>query len=282
MILVDLNQTMISNLMVSLGNHKNAEIDEAMLRHMVLNSIRSYRKKFHLDYGELVICCDDKNYWRRDKFPYYKAMRKKSREESEIDWDSVFSALENIRNELKEYFPYRVIQIPKAEADDIIATLVDMREDFSPDESILIMSGDKDYIQLHNRDYVKQYDPTRKVWVSHANPEEYLHEHVLKGDRGDGVPNVLSEDNSLVLGIRQKPITKKRIEEYKDLSNITDEALEKYQRNKTLIDLSEVPQEIRDQVVESYKEQDGKNRSKVLKYFMDHRLKHLMKDIGDF
>ena len=77
MILVDLNQVMISNLMVQLGGQKGVELEEDLFRHMILNSLRSVRKKFNGDYGELVICCDDKNFWRRQRFPYYKANRKK-------------------------------------------------------------------------------------------------------------------------------------------------------------------------------------------------------------
>ena len=40
MILVDMNQVMISNMMMQIGNHQNAQVDENMLRHMILNTLR--------------------------------------------------------------------------------------------------------------------------------------------------------------------------------------------------------------------------------------------------
>lgn len=282
-ILVDLNQVMIATMMVQLGSHTNAEVDENILRHMVLNSLRSYRQKFKDEYGELVICSDDKNYWRRQRFPYYKAARKKNREKSELDWSSIFNALGKIKAELKEFFPYRVIQIETAEADDIIGTLIyEFGSDLDTGEKILILSGDKDFIQLHRFANVKQYDPTRKRWIRHANPEEYLKEHIIKGDAGDGIPNIRSADNSLVLGIRQKPITKKFITECQNLNNIQGEAKRNYLRNKSLIDLQEVPKDIQDQVISMYGDQDGKDRSRLIGYFMEHKLKHLMSSINDF
>jgi hypothetical protein len=251
MILVDMNQVMISNMMMQIGNHQNAQVDENMLRHMILNTLRFNRQKFHHEFGELLITCDDKNYWRRDIFPYYKAGRKKARDSSEIDWNSVFVALNRIRDELKEFFPYRVIQIDTCEADDIIGTIVHKEGTaLNTGEPILILSGDKDYVQLHTYGNVKQYDPTRKRWISNSNPETFLHEHIIKGDGSDGVPNILSADNALVMGIRQRPITKKRLLEWDDINNMDNEVKRNYLRNKAMIDLAEVPQVFKTQILE--------------------------------
>mgnify|MGYP000541724399 CR=1 FL=1 len=283
MILVDMNQVMISNMMAQLGNHKNAEVDENMVRHMVLNSLRANRMKFRDEFGELVICCDDKNYWRRQLFPYYKASRRKAREGSEIDWNAVFAALNNIRDELKEFFPYKVLQLDSCEADDIIGTIVHKEGTLlNTGEPILILSGDKDYIQLHTYMNVKQYDPTRKRWITHNNPEQYLTEHVLKGDTGDGVPNVLSPDNCLVVGERQRPMTKKRIEEFSNINNMNDEVKRNYTRNRMLIDLSQVPENVKDMILEEYAKENTKDRSQLFNYFVNKKLKHLMADLQEF
>lgn len=283
MILVDLNQVMISNMMSQIGNHSNAQIDENMLRHMILNTIRANRMKFHAEFGELVICADDKNYWRRQLFPYYKANRKKNREESELDWNAIFTALNKIREEIKTFFPYKVIQIESAEADDIIGTIV--HEEGTPlntGEPILILSGDKDYIQLHKYANVQQYDPTRKRWIKHSDPEQYLAEHIMKGDSGDGVPNILSVDNSLVVGIRQRPVTKKRIEEWKDINKMDNEVKRNYMRNKSLIDLSEVPEGIKESILSAYRSANENDRSQLFNYFIKNKLKHLMEVISEF
>ena len=281
MIIVDLNQVMLSNLLMQLGNHTNAQLEENMVRHMILNSLRSYKTKFGDEYGEMVIACDNTNYWRRQAFPYYKANRKKAQEKSEMDWKSIFECMNKIRAELKEFFPYRVIDIESAEADDIIATLVRT----NPFETILILSGDKDFIQLHTYGNVKQYDPVRKKYIKHDNPDRYLAEHILKGDSGDGVPNVLSSDNCFVVGERQKPLTQKKIDALIELGleGKTDHPLARnFMRNKQLIDLTMIPKEINAKVIESYDSQDGKDRSKLMNYFIANRLKNLTEHISEF
>jgi 5'-3' exonuclease len=280
-IIVDLNQVMLSNLMMQLGNHTNAKIEENMVRHMILNSLRSYKVKFGNEYGELVIAADNYNYWRKKFFPYYKANRKKSQEKSDLDWGAIFETLNKIRQEIKDYFPYRVIEIESAEADDVIATLV---REHADNEKILIMSGDKDFIQLHIWPDVKQYDPVRKRWINHNDPEQYLKEHVLKGDSSDGVPNILSEDNCFVVGSRQKPLTAKRIAKIinTDPENLEANIARNYFRNAMLIDLSNVPEEIKEKVITSYNEQSGKDRSKLMNYFISNKLRNLMENIGEF
>lgn len=282
-ILVDLNQVMIANLMVQIGNHHNAEVDESMIRHMVLNSIRYNRTKFKDEFGELIICADDKNYWRRAQFPYYKASRRKHREESELDWTSIFNALNKIRQELKDIFPYKVIQIDGCEADDIIGTIVHKEgQELNTGEKILILSGDKDYIQLHKYANVKQYNPVLKKWIVHSNPEQYLFEHVIKGDAGDGVPNILSADNSFVMNIRQKPVTKKRLEEWIDINKMSSEVQRNYARNKSLIDLSQVPTHLKEKIIEEYDRENMKDRSQLLNFFIKNRLKLLTESLNEF
>ena len=283
MILVDLNQVMISNMMMQIGNHQNAQVDENMLRHMILNTLRFNRQKFHREFGELLITCDDKNYWRRQSFPYYKANRRKARDSSELDWSAIFNALNKIRDELKEFFPYKVIQIDTCEADDIIGTIVHKEgKELNVGEPILILSGDHDFKQLHKYANVKQYDPTRKRWISHSNPNQYLAEHILKGDAGDGVPNVLSPDNTFVLGIRQRPVTKKRMLDWQDINKMDDEVKRNYFRNKSMIDLTQVPAVIKEEILEKYEAENTKDRSQLLNYFIKNKLRNLMESISEF
>lgn len=285
MIIVDLNQVMLSNLLMQIGNHTNAELEESMVRHMVLNSLRSYRMKFKEEYGELVIACDNSNYWRKKIFPYYKANRKKNIENSELNWKAIFECLNKIRQELKDYFPYKVIDVESAEADDIIATLVTkFGSELNTGEKILILSGDKDFIQLHVYSNVSQYDPTRKKWIKHDDPERFLHEHILKGDAGDGVPNILSPDNVFVVGDRQRPLTAKRMEKIltTDIEDMDTSLARNYSRNAHLIDLSFTPDTIREKVMEQFEAQEGRDRSKLLNYFIANKLKNLTESLGDF
>jgi hypothetical protein len=278
MILVDFNQVMISNLMYQLGNHTNIPLDEGLFRHMVLNSLRTYKKEFSNDYGEIVIACDDKNYWRKQLFPYYKANRKKKRDESEINWNTVFEIFNKLRTEIKDNFPYRVVVVESVEADDIIATLV-ME---NTDEKILILSSDKDFIQLQKFNNIKQYDPIRKRWIKHDNPEFYLWEHIMKGDAGDGIPNVLSDDDTFVTNKRQRPMTAKKIEAYWGGENIPEEIKRNINRNKSLVDLTQIPTYVKEQIISKYHSEANKDRSKIFNYFIKHRLKNLMENVGEF
>lgn len=283
MIIVDLSQVMISNLMVQLGNHTNTEIEEDLLRHMVLNSIRSYNQKFKNEYGEMIIACDAGNNWRRQIFPYYKANRRKNREKSELNWTQIFDTLSKVREELKEFFPYRVIQIDGAEADDIIGTLVDQFGNTS--EKILIMSGDKDFVQLQRYMNVKQYDPVQKKWRTTNDPDRFVKEHIMRGDTGDGVPNFLSADNTFVVGARQKPLSQKKLDAWihMDPRDFCDEnMLRGYMRNQQLVDLTFIPENLREQVMVEYEAQAGKGRSKLFNYFIEKRLKNLLESINEF
>lgn len=288
MIIIDLNQVMISNLMAQLGSHTNVEIEEQLLRHMVLNSIRSNIVKFK-EFGEVVIACDDKNNWRRQVFPYYKANRRQQRQESELDWTAIFDTLNKIKSELKEYFPYRVIQVDNAEADDVIASLVRKHgwdQPVMPDhiEMIVILSGDKDFVQLQKYSNVIQYNPVQKKYVKHSSPDRYLIEHIIKGDRSDGIPNVASADDCFINGGRQKPIRQTSIDKLiaDGLHNLPEEWKQGYFRNRTLVDLSYVPNTISDDVFAQYEQQQGKTRSKMFNYFVSFKLKGLMEHINEF
>lgn len=285
MILVDMNQVTISNLMMQVVNQKDNEVNEDMVRHMVLNALRSYRSKFYEEYGELVICYDGRNYWRKEIFPFYKQNRKKSRESSDLNWDDIFKTLNKIKDEIKTVFPYKVLELESAEADDIIASIVfDMAKNPLP-ESILIISSDKDFFQLQSHSFVKQYSPILKKFVSGSDPEEYIKVHILKGDRSDGIPNFLSPDDTFVNNIRQKPLGAKKIDELieknpKEFCN--EEMLRNYQRNQRLIDLTFVPSNIQDKIIQQFKDVKCGNRSGLLNYFIKNRLKNLTESLSEF
>jgi len=284
-VLMDYSQVMLATLFANIGNHTNVEMSEDLIRHMFLSSLRSHRKKFKDEYGEMVICCDGKNSWRKELFPYYKANRKTGREKSDLDWNELFRVINLIKEELEEFFPYKVIHIDRCEADDVIGVLChEHGSDLNMgNEKFLVLSGDKDYIQLLKYANVEQYDPVKKKFIRHSSPDEYLIEHILKGDTGDGIPNILSADNSLAVGERQKPMTSKRMEMFKESFDKMDETSKiRYHRNKILIDLSQTPTEYKTKILEAYNQPKTIGRSKLLNFFMQKRLKNLMTDIQDF
>lgn len=284
MILVDMNQVTLSNLMIQIG--RSDEVDPDMVRHMVLNSLRGYRNRFCEEYGELVLCYDNKGNWRREYFPNYKHGRRKDRKASKLDWGSIFDTLHLIKQELQNHFPYKVLEVENVEADDIIASVVSyVAETPSHYEKVLILSGDKDFIQLQKHSFVTQYSPVLKKFVNGIDPDVYIKEHILKGDRSDGVPNFLSPDNCFVNELRQRPISKKKLATWIDLDPenfCNEEMLRNYQRNRTLIDLTQAPDWVSKTCVEAYLNSKVNDRSGLLNYFIKHRLKNHMENIGDF
>ena len=278
---------MISNLMVQINGRNAVELSEDLVRHMVLNSLRGHNKKFRKEYGEMVIACDSKNVWRREVFPNYKAGRKATREKSEHDWDTIFSMLHTIKDEIRSFLPYKVIELETAEADDIIATLVKRTQnEVGPNhkKKILILSGDKDFIQLHGPN-VKQYNPVLNKFVGKGeDPTIYIKEHILKGDRSDGIPNVLSDDNVFIEGRRQRPLSKKKIESWVNevFMTFTEEEQNNYNRNRKLIDLSCIPPELEEKIINEFIDVKVASRDKILNYFITKKLKTLIEVIDEF
>ena len=279
-----MNQISLASLMMDLNMRKSNEVDESMVRHMILNSIRLHRQQFQKEFGEVVLTYDSKHYWRREYFPNYKAGRRKGREKDDKDWDSIFGVLNKIKAEFKENLPYKYLEVYGAEADDIIATLCKNVTFFDEDENIMIVSGDKDFIQLQKYPNVKQYSPILKKYVNGHDPNTYIKEHILKGDTSDGVPNVLSPDNTFVDGIRQRPLGRKKIETWLDIhiDDLPDEVKRNYQRNAKLINLDNIPEELEMEIMKTYKEAPCGDRSKLLNYFIQSRLKNLTNEIGEF
>jgi len=283
MILIDLNQVLISNLMQQIGSNPKAKLDESLIRHMVLNSLRSYIRQFKNTYGEIVIACDSKKYWRRDVFPFYKANRKVDREKSGFDWHLIFETLGKIRNELKDNFPYRVLEVEGAEADDIIAVLTARH---AANEDILILSSDKDFVQLQKYKNVTQYSPILKRFVKTDSPKKFIREHIIRGDKGDGIPNFLSADNTFVVGERQKVINKKKLEEWMNSDPeefcTTEMMLRNYKRNQMLVDLDYVPEPIQQEIVEAYQSTKTGSKQKMLNYFIEKKLRNLIEVLDEF
>ena len=276
-----MNQIALASVMMQLRMDETTEVSEDMVRHMILNSIRNYVMQFKSDYVEsdadVILAWDSKHYWRRDYYPQYKAGRKKTRESSNLDWNEIFGVTNKIRDEIKENMPYKSVEVYGAEADDIIAIVSNSYD------KVMIVSSDKDFIQLH-KENVKQWSPVTKQEVNGHDPDTYIKEHVLKGDSGDGVPNVLSPDHTFTDGLRQKPLGKKRIEKMinENMSDWNDEVKRNYQRNYKLINLKNIPKDIESNIVDEISKSSCGDRSKLLNYFTVNKLKTLTENIGDF
>ena len=279
-ILVDANQIAISHLMVRNKIEDGINIDS--IRKSIVRVIARIAKRFGTDYGQVILCYDDKNYWRREIFPFYKKNRKQERASSKYDWDEVFSVLNKIRDEIKGNLPYHVIQVQGAEADDVIASLCIHNSKRETPEPTLILSADKDFIQLHKYDFVSQYDPIRNRWIENANPIQYLQEHIVRGDRSDGIPNILTCDDAIVSGKTQKKMSKEKIEALANLdpSEFTNYIrLRNWKRNSQLIDFTHIPQVVVERILSTY----TKNRpveTVSIEYFIQNNIQELIEEFG--
>lgn len=286
MILVDLNQVLLAGLMAQISNQKNVKLEESLIRHMILNIIRSHLKNFRKEYGEVVLCSDNRKYWRKEFFPFYKAGRKKSRKNSDLDWHLIFDMLAKFKVELKENFPYKVIDVEGAEADDIIGTLVPRH---IMHENILIISSDGDFLQLQmyngrSKYTVKQYNPTQKKFLISENPLDELKQKIINGDKGDGIPNILSPSDTFVREIRQKVMTESKLTKFmsQNYGDYDDEnARIGFSRNQTLIDLRNIPGDIQSKIINTY-EETVPVKGKLLDYFIANKLFNLMEVIEEF
>ena len=281
MILLDYSQIAISNIIVQKLN------DEDMIRHMILNSIRMYNKKYRDQYGQMVICADGMNTWRRNYFPEYKAHRRKNRDESSQDWTEIFRILHLVRDEIKENLPYKVLHMEGCEADDIIGSLVLHTQEFGNNEPVMIISSDKDFIQLQKFDNVKQFSPIQKKLVTDDNPRAYLWNHIMRGDSGDGIPNVLSADDTFITEKSQTPLRQTKIDMWIEnadkLREIMDEeTYRNYQRNKKLIDLNDIPEEVQSPIINTFIEQPLAMKMKVLNYLIKKRCNRLIEVVEEF
>ena len=262
------------------------DIQEGLIRHMILNTIRRYNVKFKDEYGQMILACDSTS-WRKEKFPQYKFKRKTARDESPLDWGKFFGFLNGIRDEIAEELPYPVVHVDRAEADDVIATLVQSTQEFGQNEPVMIVSSDKDFIQLHQYSNVKQFSPMKRKLVEVEDPAFYKFDHICRGDVSDGVPNMLSPDNTFTDGLRQTPMMKKKIQFWWDNrieldTLLNDDELRNFQRNSLMIDLNRIPEDIQSSILDKYKSQQGKKNNKVLNYLITKRCNMLVESASDF
>lgn len=280
MILIDSNQIFIACAMMYQKN--NGELNTHNVKSMIFSSLFNYIRINKATYGEAVICIDSIQSWRREIFEHYKSVRRKSKKADSTDWFSIYNIIDSVKRDLMEYFPFKVVETDGAEADDIIAVLIKNNEK----EKHIIISSDKDYFQLHKYPNVKQFSPLTKSLVKPDNSaSNYLREHIIRGDKGDGVPNILSTDTTFINGDRQKPITKKKIEQWfgRDPKEFCNELmLRNYHRNELLIDFNSIPDHIEKSIINIWSNQKTSPKSRLLNFFIKNRYKDLITEIDNF
>lgn len=292
MIVIDLSHTLYSTILgTKYEDITPDQLSMDIFRHICLSTIRNILNKFKFKYGnEIVIACDGKYNWRKKEFEYYKALRRKQRNESNLDWNQIYEKFDTFKNELKDNFKqYKVLEFDDAEADDIIYGCAKVC--VKHEKPLCIVSGDKDLVQLQRYKNIIQYDSVRKQLKTVDSPVDFLYLQIFKGDNADGIPNVLSPLNSYVIGKRCTPLRETKIQKWLEDplfdSNprlvLGDEIFERYKLNKMLIDLSEIPRNILDKIIESIETPfEERDNNLLMNYFINKRLSNLIKNIQDF
>jgi hypothetical protein len=108
---------------------------------------------------------------------------------------------------------------------------------------------------------------------------------IIRGDKGDGIPNILSADNVIVDGIRQKSITEVKIGQWmnqppEDFCN--ELMLRNFNRNRMLIDLTQIPETLKQSIIDTYETTQVHTKQVFLNYMIANRLTNLIGSINEF
>ena len=301
MILVDYSQVALAAILTFQRELKGTESEvKNLIRHATLATLKSYKKKYAKEYGEMVICCDGRKYWRKDVFEHYKANRKKARDNSDLDWHLIFDTLSEMRDDIAKHFPWRVVHVERAEADDIIAVMTEWAQSndlyaqglIEEPQKVLILSSDKDFKQLQLEPFstgnVRQWSPMQKKFIQASKQEimDFTIEHIVKGDSGDGIPNILSKDDVFVAGERQKPVSAKRLTEFlqKGIAACrSDEEKRNWVRNAKLIAFDHIPADVKESILNHYlNNKPTGDKMSVMNYLIEHRCRLLLDEIEEF
>ncbi len=288
--LVDFSQIVLSSIMATYKPTDLLTTD--LIRHIVLNTLRSNVLKNKIKYPRIILCIDNGNggYWRKKKAWYYKFKRSSQRDESGWDFDTIFNAMAMIRKEISENMPYWVMDIQGVEADDHIGVLT--KYYVAKGVPVLITSSDGDFTQLHTDKLVRQWSPIQKKWVKpkHGSPEMDIMYKCIKGDRKDGIAPMKTTNCHYTHGDgrRAPPM---RAEELRTLMTSNDEELQellteeqyaRYTENRELLDFEFIPQDIHDSIITQFEEQRPAARSKLMMYFASHKLDKLVACMSEF
>lgn len=289
--LIDFSQIVLSTIMAT---YKPTDLlTKELIRVIVLNTIRSNVKKHKTTHPRVVLCVDNGHggYWRKKKAWYYKYKRSTQRDESGWDFDTIFSAMSMIKEEIVKHTPYYVLDIDGLEADDHIGVLT--KYCVEKNISVLITSSDGDFTQLHTSKLVKQWSPIQKKWIKpkHGSPEMDIMFKCIKGDKKDGIAPLKTANDHYTHGDgrRAPPI---RAEELRTLMTsskdelkrlLTDEQWGRYIENRELLDFEFIPDELRDNIIATYESYTPAPRSKLMMYFASHKdLNHLVEKMNEF
>lgn len=301
MIISDFSKVSYSIVYVFEDDIKKSEPKEIenILRHAIINSFTTLKKRFGAEYGELIIAVDGKKNFRKDIYEHYKAGRAEARKKSDIPWNIVFDIVHRLVDEAKENWPWAVIEVDRAEADDVMFVLVEdianhntqsvgVMDDDEP-EKVLLDTRDQDMFQIH-RPGLRQWDSRDRKFItlpSGMTAEAFRKDLIIRGDTTDGVENVFTPLGTLITpGVRQTACIAKRMNSVLQFENIFDYDLdpvikERIKMNHQLVSSQGIPLDVRDEIVSKYKNRTINKKMKMLQYLQKHRCIRLIDEINN-
>lgn len=248
--------------------------DYDMMGYIIVDSI--YRSMLKTKSNEVIIALDSTNVWRKDIFPRYKESRKKQREKVKIDWSKFYGEQNKIFEDISRYLPFKVLQVDRTEADDVIGVIVLNYKN----KSFVIISTDEDYKQLLSK-RTKLYQPIKKKWVECSNPEKFIVMKCLDGQVKDGIFNVITpidwpaEKRKPSLG--EEKVRRIIDGGYEDWL-VSEGAVERFDLNRKLIDFNCVPENIKKNIIEKYKNYKLPNLEEAYNFFKQRNFKSYLED----
>lgn len=289
-IIIDFSQISLSVIFTTYSpNEIKPDAEESpdlLVKHAILASLKQNIKRFQdQGYDEIVIAIDSASggYWRRDIASCYKRNRKKGREESPWDFKEIYRIMDDLIQEMTDNFPWKIIRVPRTEADDIIGVLTGHLVEQG--RRVLIISSDSDFTQLHDMGDVSQWSPMQKKMVQskHGDSWSDLVVKIAKGDAKDNIGPYRCPVDHFEKGERAPQTTKKHLqaltEDWK--STVTEEDRERWAENMQLLDLRRVPEPYNSQILEAY-QTTTPARSRVYNYLARQKMVKLISDVEAF
>jgi len=294
-VLVDFSQTAISSVAVFANELKGGD-PKNMIKHIILNQLLGFKRRFG---GQLIICCDSRKYWRKAEFPHYKGHRKYSRDGGFLDWEMVYEVLDEMKKELTEFFPYKVLEVDGAEADDIIPVLISYFDEnelvntglIEEPVDVVIVSTDGDYSQLQKYRQVKQWNNVTKKMLVSKNPKQDLIGYICQGQTKDNIPNVCtndkwSADRAANIATRASPFKTSRLLDFYNKGYdacLNEDEQRNYRRNELLLDFDKIPSVVYNDIIRVYQTTEiTSSKKKIYDYLNSKRMKLLIASHSDF
>lgn len=267
---------------------------ENLIRHAIISSFLTTKLRFSGQYGKLYIALDGMKNFRYGITDHYKCRRKKDRKDDGMPWQQIFEVLTKIKAEAKEFWPWQIVWSDYGEADDVMAVLVEEVANknmvdtglMEEPEPVLLCTSDHDMYQLHRYKNVKQFCHRKQKYVDAGVPinQAFFNDWIMRGDDGDDVPNIFSDLAVFAEGRRQVPCIAKRTQpilEHKSIFDYKgDPAIEKRIReNYQLIHFDGIPIDVRDDILENFKNGKAAPKMKMMKYLAQNGCKRLLGDV---